>query len=102
MKSYLIPAFWTCMTLIPTAIEAQTTLTPAPQSQAAPARAVPGSPPPSTNNATARAPLIEGQPIETLPPEKADDKPAFREQTRAPYHASAKFKVTTLIDNMPA
>ena len=25
----------------------------------------------------------------------------FTEQTRAPYHASAPFKVTTLIDNLP-
>jgi glucose/arabinose dehydrogenase len=45
---------------------------------------------------------VEGQPIEKRPPEKGDDKPAFPEQTRAPYHASASFKVTTLIDNLPA
>jgi glucose/arabinose dehydrogenase len=44
----------------------------------------------------------DGQPIEKRPPEKSDDKPAFPEQTRAPYHASAPFKVTTLIDNLPA
>jgi glucose/arabinose dehydrogenase len=52
----------------------------------------------------AQAPLKprEGQPIESRPPEKGDDKPAFREQTRAPYHASAPFRVTTLIDNLPA
>jgi glucose/arabinose dehydrogenase len=45
---------------------------------------------------------MDGQPIETRPPEKSDDKPAFPEQTRAPYHASAPFRVTTLIDNLPA
>jgi glucose/arabinose dehydrogenase len=45
---------------------------------------------------------MEGQPIESRPPEKADDKPAFPEQTRAPYHASAPFKITTLIDNLPS
>jgi glucose/arabinose dehydrogenase len=45
---------------------------------------------------------IEGQPIEGRPPEKSDDKPSFPEQTRAPYHASAPFRVTTLIDNLPA
>ena len=45
---------------------------------------------------------MEGQPIETRPPEKNDNKPAFPEQTRAPYHASAPFKVTTLIDNLHA
>lgn len=45
---------------------------------------------------------IEGQPIERRPTEKSDDKPSFPEQTRAPYHASAPFRVTTLIDNLPA
>src|SRR5712671_2638880 len=43
---------------------------------------------------------VEGQPIETRKPEKADDKPLFPEQTRAPYHASVPFKVTTLVDNL--
>ncbi len=42
----------------------------------------------------------DGQPVEKRPPEKKDDKPAFPEQTRAPYHASAAFQVTTLIDNL--
>ncbi|HXJ44141.1 MAG TPA: PQQ-dependent sugar dehydrogenase [Bryobacteraceae bacterium] len=45
---------------------------------------------------------IEGRPIETLPTEKSDNRPAFPEQTRAPYHATAPFNVTTLIDKMPA
>ena len=45
---------------------------------------------------------MDGQPIERRPPEKSDDKPAFPEQTRAPYRASASFKVTTLIDDLPA
>ncbi len=44
----------------------------------------------------------DGQPVEKRPTEKKDDKPAFPEQTRAPYHASAPFQVTTLIDNLPA
>src|SRR5690242_2158992 len=44
--------------------------------------------------------MVEGQPIETRPLEKADDKPLFPEQTRAPYHASIPFKVTTLVDNL--
>ena len=49
------------------------------------------------------APLkIEGKPIETLPTEMPGNKPAFPQQTRAPYHATAPFKVTTLADNMPA
>jgi aldose sugar dehydrogenase len=46
--------------------------------------------------------MIEGQPVEKRPPEKSDDKPAFPEQTRAPYHATAPYKITTLIDNLPA
>ena len=46
--------------------------------------------------------LVEGQPIERRPPEKADDRPEFPRQTRAPYHASAPYRVTTLIDNLPA
>src|SRR5689334_22247264 len=44
--------------------------------------------------------IVEGQPIETRQTEKADDKPLFPEQTRAPYHASVPFKVTTLVDNL--
>ncbi len=58
-----------------------------------------GSNNPNADPAPAR---VEGQPIERRPPEKSDDKPAFPEQTRAPYHASAPFRVTTLIDNLPA
>jgi glucose/arabinose dehydrogenase len=73
MKIYLITALWTCVVLIPAAVDAQKPLKP-----------------------------TEGRPIESRPPEKGDDKPAFREQTRAPYHASAPFRVTTLIDNLPA
>jgi glucose/arabinose dehydrogenase len=38
--------------------------------------------------------------FETRPTEKKDNAPAFPEQTRAPYRATAPFKVTTLIDNM--
>ena len=39
---------------------------------------------------------VEGKPIDSRPPNKSDDKPLFPEQTRAPYHATAPFKVTTL------
>ena len=56
----------------------------------------------NASNAPQAAVTVEGQPIESRPPEKADDKPAFPEQTRAPYHASAPFKITTLIDNLPS
>jgi glucose/arabinose dehydrogenase len=44
--------------------------------------------------------MVEGQPIETRPPEKADDKPLFPEQTRAPYHKVTSYKVTTLTDKL--
>lgn len=43
---------------------------------------------------------IEGKPIETRSLENTKDKPLFPEQTRAPYRASAPFKVTTLVDNL--
>ena len=46
--------------------------------------------------------FVEGQPIEKRAPEKDNDKPEFPEQTRAPFRASAGFKMTTLIDNLPA
>jgi aldose sugar dehydrogenase len=94
MKPYLTPALWVCMAFIPDAVEAQNTVSPGPQSQTAP-----------TGAATAVRPSrswTDGQPIENRPPEKSDDKPAFPEQTRAPYHASAPFQITTLIDNLPA
>ena len=44
--------------------------------------------------------MVEGQPFETRPPEKADDKPLFPEQTRAPYHKVVGYKVTTVTDKL--
>ena len=44
--------------------------------------------------------MVEGQPFEIRPPEKADDKPLFPEQTRAPYHKVAGYKVTTITDKL--
>jgi aldose sugar dehydrogenase len=44
---------------------------------------------------------VEGKPIDTRPTEKKDNAPAFPQQTRAPYHATAPFNVATLVDNMP-
>ena len=46
--------------------------------------------------------MAEGQPIESRPPEKADDKPAFPGQTRAPYHATKPPVVTVLTDKLRA
>ena len=94
MKPYLVPALWACIVFIPAAVEAQNTVSPGPQSQAAPTGA-------ATAVRSSRS-WTDGQPIENRPPEKSDDQPAFPEQTRAPYHASAPFQITTLIDNLPA
>jgi glucose/arabinose dehydrogenase len=85
MKTYLIKAQWVCAILL-SAVSAQT-----PQPQVSQNGA--GSPATAT---------VDGQPIERRPPEKSDDRPAFPQQTRAPYHASASFRITTLIDNLPA
>jgi glucose/arabinose dehydrogenase len=43
---------------------------------------------------------VEGKPIDTRSPEKKDNAPTFPQQTRAPYHRTPAFKVTTLIDNL--
>ena len=45
---------------------------------------------------------VEGQPIDTRPPEKSDDKPLFPQQTRAPFHATAPYTVTTLASTLHA
>jgi glucose/arabinose dehydrogenase len=104
MKPYLITALWACIAVIPGVVDAQTPVTPGPQSQAAPTGTPSGVTPSGSENPRNFPPpvRIEGRPIESRPPEKSDDKPAFPEQTRAPYHASAAFKVTTLIDTLPA
>jgi glucose/arabinose dehydrogenase len=39
---------------------------------------------------------VEGQPVDSRPPELAADKADFAGQTRAPYHATAPFTVTTI------
>ena len=47
-----------------------------------------------------QSPKIEGQPNEQRPPEKADDKPEFPGQTRAPYRASVPVKTETITDKL--
>jgi glucose/arabinose dehydrogenase len=44
--------------------------------------------------------LEKGLPIDTRTPEKADDKPAFAGQTRAPYEPTTPPVVTTLTDKL--
>jgi glucose/arabinose dehydrogenase len=43
---------------------------------------------------------VPGQPIETRPPEKADDKPVFPNQTRAPYQPGVAVDVTVITDKL--
>ncbi len=50
-----------------------------------------GFPPPATT---------PGQPIETRAPEKADDRPVFAGQTRAPFQPTAPYNVVTLTDQL--
>ena len=44
--------------------------------------------------------MTAGQPLETRPPEKADDKPAFPSQTRAPYQPGAAVDVALITDKL--
>jgi glucose/arabinose dehydrogenase len=44
--------------------------------------------------------MVPGQPIETRPPEKPDDKPAFPGQTRAPYQPGVPIDVTVITDKL--
>src|ERR1700681_4712042 len=87
MKRHL--GLLTCLALFPATLAGQTP----PPSATAPNGNATGMPGPAA---------VEGRPIETRPPEKTDNKPAFPEQTRAPYHATVPFKVTTLVDRMHA
>ena len=75
-----------CMAVLPTALAAQT----APEGPRGPARARYA---PTYNT-------VEGQPIESRKPNNPNEVPAFSGQTRAPYHATAPFNVTVLLDNM--
>jgi glucose/arabinose dehydrogenase len=103
MKPYLTTVLWFCIVVVPAGVHAQKTATPGPQAAAISAGAPAVAALPSGSPAGGPSPaIIEGQPIERRPPEKNDDKPAFPEQTRAPFHASAPFRITTLIDNLPA
>lgn len=60
--------------------------------------------PRSKNDVPVYAPVqwrkMEGQPIESRWPEKQDDAPDFPGQTRAPYHASVPYKITTITDRL--
>ncbi|HEY4367122.1 MAG TPA: PQQ-dependent sugar dehydrogenase [Steroidobacteraceae bacterium] len=65
--------------------------------QQAPGPASPAAAPARTFTASSK---VEGQPNETRPPEKADDKPEFPGQTRAPYRASVPVQSVTITDKL--
>jgi glucose/arabinose dehydrogenase len=46
--------------------------------------------------------LQEGRPVDSRPTEKPDNKPEFSEQTRATYHATRPYKITSLVDGITA
>jgi glucose/arabinose dehydrogenase len=102
MKSRLLML---CLTALST-VTLSYAQTPAPDPAAASASELTGRPPgvprnQSHNTVGFPAPAtVEGQPIETRPPEKQDDAPAFSGQTRAPYHASAPYNVTVVTDRL--
>src|SRR5438093_13491062 len=93
MRRQRTGVLWACAVMVSATLRAQT---PAP----------PGAPPagrPQAGRATFTSPppvMTEGQSIESRDPEKADDKPAFAGQTRAPYRATTAPVVTTLTDKL--
>ncbi len=44
--------------------------------------------------------MVQGQYWDARPPEKADDRPLFPQQTRAPYRKFHDYKVTTITDKL--
>jgi glucose/arabinose dehydrogenase len=100
VSRYMISA---CLAGFPTVFAAQTpaqaAMPPALQTEAQPPTAS------LSSRLSIRYPVyatVEGQPIDPRPPEKSDDKPLFPEQTRAPYHGTAPFDVTTLTSALHA
>ena len=77
MRRRRISVLWACAAMVPATLVAQTAGRAGGPRVAGPPSFT--SPPPV---------MTEGQPIESRPPEKADDKPAFAGQTRAPYRAT--------------
>jgi len=58
-----------------------------------------GAPAPARRYAPAYN-TVEGRAVESRKPTNPNEVPAFREQTRAPYHKTAPFNVSVLLDNM--
>jgi len=65
--------------------------------------------PRSNTNASSTIPFIpdystlkEGRPVDTRPPEISGGQPIFPEQTRAPYHKTAPYKITEITSSLQA
>ena len=65
-----------------------------------PAPTVP--PPPTVANNPDYANLVEGKPVDSRQNENKDDKPLYPEQTRAPYHKTAPYKLTEITGGLYA
>jgi aldose sugar dehydrogenase len=104
MKRILLFAGLSCLALIPGSISAQQAANPPPNQVNDPTGTPPGMMPMQNHNSVGfPAPnRIEGQPIEPRPPELDDDHPVFPGQTRAPFHASVPYNVTTLSEQLKA
>jgi glucose/arabinose dehydrogenase len=87
MKHHWIAALG--LLLLPALVSAQTP------------RTIPGAV--QGNRGPTPAPVLnEGKTVEAMSPELPTDAPLFPQQTRAPYHASVPFTVTTITDQLHA
>src|SRR5579884_3065553 len=104
MNRTILIAGLACAALIPGAIFAQQAPNPPANQVNDPTGTPPGVMPMQNHNSVGfPAPrMVEGQPIETRPPELEGDHPVFPGQTRAPYHHSVDYKVTTLTEGLKA
>ena len=93
-----------CLGMIPSSISAQPAPNPPLNQVNDPTGTPPGVAPLQNRNSTGfpTPRMQEGQPIETRPPEKEDDRTVSPGQTRAPYHASVPVNVTVLTDKLKA
>ena len=100
MKRFLLTTCLAALTVLPVALHAQTQA-PAAGTAGAPAAGVApagGRRGGGGGQQTFPKQTVEGQPIDTRAPEKADDHPMFPGQNHAPYHKSVDVKVTTLAE----
>lgn len=104
MNRSMLLAGLTCLALIPFATSAQQAPNPPPNQVNDPTGTPPGVMPMANHNSVGfpEPRRIEGQSIETRPPELEGDHPVFPGQTRAPYHASVPYNVATLSEKLKA